>query len=149
MIGTAISVRQYLRFLVVGGSVGLLTLGAREVVGLGLGTDTRQHYSISVVLAYALGMGCSFLLNHRFTFGGRAGSRSWPSFARFIGIALVGMLLTWVLSFALRYGLRLDALIGDFARTAALAAATLLSSGATYPLNAWLVFGGQSKEECG
>lgn len=135
------SLRQYLRFLLVGGVVGLLTVAARELLGRALGADSEWHYSVSIALAYALGIICSFLLNHRFTFAQKSDSRDWPAFIRFVGVAVFGMLVTWLLALVLRYGLQLDAILGDFARPAAFAAATLIGSLATYPLNAWLVFG--------
>jgi len=141
-----ISLRQYLRFILVGGAVGLITVAARELTGRALGADSEWHYSASIVLAYALGIVCSFLLNHHVTFARESGSPAWSTFGRFIGIALVGMLVTWLLAFALRYGLPLDALLGDFARPVAFAAATLIGSLGTYPLNALLVFGARIPE---
>jgi putative flippase GtrA len=141
MIVARISFRQYMRFLLVGGMVGLLTIAVRELLGRALGADSEWHYSFSIVLAYALGIVCSFLLNHRFTFGQGSDSRDWRSFVRFISVAVLGMLVTWLLALALRYGLQLDAVLGDFARPVAFATATLIGSLATYPLNARLVFG--------
>jgi putative flippase GtrA len=131
---------QYTRFLVVGAFVGLVTLGCRELIGHLLVVDDQRSYSISVTVAYAIGIALSFLLNHRFTFGAAAGQRSWGNFGKFVAIALVGLLSTWLLSLLLRYGLRLDALIGTWARVTAFAAATVISSALTYPLNSLIVF---------
>ncbi len=117
---------QYTRFLVVGAFVGLVTLGCRELIGHLLVVDNQRTYSVSVTVAYAIGIALSFLLNHRFTFG--AGARSWSKFGKFVAIALVGLLSTWLLSLALRYGLHLDAFIGSWARVTAFAVATVLSS---------------------
>jgi putative flippase GtrA len=137
----SLSLGQYARFLLVGGFVGIVTVACRELLGYLLHADTQRTYSISIVGAYAVGMALSFLLNHRFTYGGqRAGKRSWRKFVRFVAVALTGLLATWALSLALRYGLQLDALLGPAAKLIAFATATVLSSGLTYPLNSWFVF---------
>jgi putative flippase GtrA len=131
---------QYTRFLVVGAFVGLVTLGCRELIGHLLVVDNQRTYSVSVTVAYAIGIALSFLLNHRFTFEATAGERSWSKFGKFVAIALVGLMSTWLLSLALRYGLHLDAFIGPWARVTAFAVATVLSSAVTYPLNSLIVF---------
>jgi putative flippase GtrA len=136
----SLSLGQYARFLFVGGFVGVVTVACRELVGYFLHADTQRTYSLSIVVAYCVGVALSFLLNHRFTFAGQSGERSWPKFGRFVAVALTGMLATWALSLALRYGLQLDALIGPAAKLVAFATATLLSSALTYPLNSWFVF---------
>jgi putative flippase GtrA len=135
------SLAQYARFLIVGAFVGIVTIGCRELIGDLLSADTRGNYSVSIVFAYAVGISLSFLLNHRFTFGQAGNRRSWRKFLRFTVIAFVGLASTWALSFLLRYGAHLDALLGPMARLAAFATATLLSSLLTYPLNSLFVFG--------
>jgi putative flippase GtrA len=131
---------QYTRFLFVGAFVGIITVGCRELIGHLLVADTQRNYSISVASAYATGIALSFLLNHRFTFGKTGGQRSWGKFVQFAAIAIVGLISTWLLSLALRYGLHLDARIGQSARLVAFVGATLLSSALTYPLNSMFVF---------
>src|ERR1700761_2805462 len=101
---------QYTRFLIVGAFVGVVTIGCRELIGHLLVVDNRQTYSISIVIASAIGIVLSFVLNHRFTFA-TSGERSWSTFVRFVVFALVGMVLTWLFSLAVRYGLHLDALL--------------------------------------
>lgn len=137
------SLGQYARFLVIGAFVGIVTVGCRELIGHLLAADTRRNFSISVSLAYAIGIALSFLLNHRFTFGGDDRSRNWRVFSRFVAIAIVGLVSTWVLALALRYGTHLDARIGSPAKLVAFATATFLSTLLTYPLNARFVFGGR------
>jgi putative flippase GtrA len=127
--------------MIVGGVVGLITVGIRILIGRWLGADTPIYYSLSVVLAYAVGIALSFSLNRQFTFRGDNATYSWSHLSRFVAIAVLGMILTWLFSLALRYGLRLEALIGHHAATTAFVAAALLSSAITYPLNARLVFG--------
>jgi putative flippase GtrA len=134
---------QYARFLVIGAFVGIVTVTCRELIGHLLAADTRRNFSVSVVIAYAVGITISFFLNHRFTFGGDGSSRNWRAFIHFVAIAIVGLISTWILSLALRYGTHLDALIGPAAKLVAFATATLLSSMLTYPLNARFVFGGR------
>jgi putative flippase GtrA len=137
----SLSLGQFARFVFVGGFVGVVTVACREVIGHILHADTPRAYSLSVVVAYAVGLVLSFLINHRFTYNRSAAQRNWRKFAQFVVVALIGMLITWALSLALRYGLQLDALIGPVAKPVAFAIAALLSSTLTYPLNSWFVFG--------
>jgi putative flippase GtrA len=136
------SVGQYARFLIVGAFVGMVTVGCRELIGHLLADDTPRSYSVSVILAYAVGIALSFLLNHRFTFGAHTDSRTWRKFLQFAAFAVIGLCSTWALSLALRYGTPLDALAGRLAKPLAFASATLLSSLLIYPLNSRFVFGG-------
>jgi putative flippase GtrA len=136
----AMSLSQYARFLLVGGFVGLITLGARELVGRVLIADNAAYYSVSVLIAYALGIALSYALNRRHTFNLAGGSSGYSDFALFALIALGGALSTWMLSLALRYGAHLEMLLGRSSATVAFALATLLSSLITYPLNAQFVF---------
>jgi putative flippase GtrA len=134
------SLSQYARFLVIGGFVGLITVGCRELIGRMLVTDSAAYYSLSVVLAYALGIALTYVLNRRHTFNQRDTSASYSTFALFALIALLGAFCTWMLSLLLRYGAHLNALLGNCAAAAAFALAALLSTLITYPLNARFVF---------
>lgn len=134
------SLGQYARFVIIGAFVGVVTVGCRELIGHLLAADTRRNYSASVVIAYAVGIALSFLLNHRFTFQANAESRNWRKFLQFAAFAIVGLVATWGLSLALRYGTHLDALIGPAARPLAFATAAFLSSLLVYPLNSRFVF---------
>jgi putative flippase GtrA len=131
---------QYSRFLAIGALVGLFTVAIRELVGLALPEDGPISYSVSVVIAYSLGILSSFELNRRYTFRASGTSRQRDRFLPFIVCALVGLACTWALSLIFRYGLSLDAVIGVLARSVAFATATLLSSLLTYFLNARFVF---------
>lgn len=134
------SIIQYVRFLMVGGFVGLITVGIREVIGHLLTVDTVFNYSVSVTMAYIIGIVLSFLLNHRYTFQGDITSRRWRNFLLFFGVAFAGLLSTWLLSVGFRYSTNLDSLAGRFSGAIAFVLATLLSSLITYPLNAKIVF---------
>ncbi len=93
-----------------------------------------------MILGYVAGIIVSYLLNRRFTFVTAGAPRNWSRFAPFVGVAMVGLLCTWLLSLGLRYGLPLQALLGELSATVAFAVATVLSSLVTYPLNALFVF---------
>jgi putative flippase GtrA len=133
------SFAQYVRFLVVGGFVALITIGVREVMASVLAADTAIYFSVSVVSAYVVGIALSYLLNHWFTFRG-VDSFQWHRLLLFVGIAFVGLLLTWLLSLAIRYGTPVGENFGKYSASMAFAVAALLSSLVTYPLNALLVF---------
>jgi putative flippase GtrA len=134
-----VSLTQYARFLTIGGIVGLITIGCRELIAYLLPSDTPVFYSLSVVCANSIGTAISFVLNRRYTFSS-SNVTGWSRFAGFAAIAALAMFSTWLLSIALRYGLQLDTLFGDLAAGVAFAVATLLSSLITYPLNASVVF---------
>ena len=137
---------QYARFLATGAAVAVVTIGCRELIGLVLGGDDAVRYSISVILAYAIGIAISFWGNRRFTFQQLAAEQTGTKFAMFVVVALIGMLSTWLLSLALRYGLRLERFIGKpSSASVAFATAALLSSLITYPLNALFVFSKRSR----
>lgn len=136
----ALSFGQYSRFLAVGGFVGLATVAFREGVALLLGRDDRTNYSISVIVAYALGIALSFAINGRLTFA-RTGRSDAGQFARFVAVALVGALCTWVLSLLLRYTVDLHTHLGRPAAALSFGTAAVLTSLITYPLNAYFVFG--------
>lgn len=139
-ISVLMSLTQYFRFLIVGGIVGLITIACREVIGYLLPADTPVFYSLSVVGANGIGTALSFMLNRRFTFSD-SNVTGWSRFAGFAAISIVAMVSTWLLSLGIRYGLRLHVLFGDLlAPGVAFAAATLISSLITYPLNASLIF---------
>jgi putative flippase GtrA len=87
------------------------------------------------------GIAVSFVLNQRFTFSAAKAARDWSRFMPFVAVALVGLACTWLISVALRYGLPLQALIGQSSAAVAFAMATVLASLITYPLNALFVFG--------
>ena len=132
--------RQYAKFLAVGTFVGLVTVGLRELIGRILGADNATYYSLSVVLAYAVGIVLSYALNRRATFGADSSSATVTAFVLFTAIALLGTASTWAFSLLIRYGAHLSVLLGNFAAAAAFALAAVVSTLITYPLNARFVF---------
>jgi putative flippase GtrA len=134
------SLGEYARFLVTGVVVGVITIGCRELIGWLLRPDNPAAYSLSVVTAYAIGIVLSYIINRRYTFNDVGRIETGPSFLRFGGIALLGLLLTWLLSLTIRYETSWLIAPGRYSAMAAFAIATLISSAVTYPLNALLVF---------
>ena len=130
---------RYGRFLLIGAFVGVITVAARELASMALGSDTPANYSISVVLAYSLGILLSFTINRRFTFGYREPDY-WSRLPLFALIAVIGLLSTTVLSLILRYALNLQAALGQLSAPVSFAVATLCASAITYPLTALFVF---------
>jgi putative flippase GtrA len=131
---------EYARFLAVGAFVGVVTVGLREVIARVLVTDSAGYYSLSVVLAYLVGIALSYLLNRRFTFGHSGAAVSLTPIALFALIALLGTISTWAFSLLLRYGAHFNALLGPFGAAVAFALAAVISTVITYPLNARFVF---------
>jgi len=87
------------------------------------------------------GIVVSFVLNQRFTFSAHQEARQWSRFMPFVAVALVGLVCTWLISLALRYGLPLPALIGKSSASVAFAMATVLASLITYSAQCLFVFG--------
>jgi putative flippase GtrA len=135
-----VSVSGYVRFVTIGAFVGVVTVACRELIAHALGLDTRLNYSLSVALAYAIGIVLSYVLNGRWTFKSGARSWHWKAFALFILIAVLSLVSTWALSIALRYGLPLERVVGKYWPALAFASAAFLSSLLAYPLNAVFVF---------
>lgn len=133
--------RLYPVYLGVSAFVGVLTVAAREALGWMLGRDNPGSYSLTVVLAYLLGTVLNYALQGLLTFRQPSSARM---LVRFAAVSALGLLLTTVLAVALRYGLALDALFGDFGPAAAFASAALLASAITFSVNARLVFAPQA-----
>ena len=131
---------QYARFLVVGATVGLVTVGLRELIARALVADSAVHYSLSVVLAYIVGIVLSYVLNRRLTFSQSDAPSSLFAFALFAVVALLGTVSTWAFSLLLRYGAHFNALLGSFGAAVAFALAAVISTLITYPLNVRFVF---------
>ena len=131
---------QFLRFLAVGGAVGVATLAVREWVALALPGDTPVWYALSSILAYAVGIVASYLLQQRFSFAAVPAHGSPGRFARFVLVAMAGALVAMLASAGLRYGLYMDRWLGDLGASAAFAAGALGAAGASYLLNLKLVF---------
>jgi putative flippase GtrA len=131
---------QYLRFLSVGTFVGLVTVGLREIIGRMMIADNAWYYSLSVVLAYVVGIVLSYILNRRLTFGQSDVLASPSAFTLFAAIGVLGTVSTWAFSLLLRYSAHVNAPLGRIAPAVAFALAAVISTLITYPLNARFVF---------
>lgn len=135
----------YVRYFVVGAVVGVLTVALRELFAYMLPADTPVYYALSVVLAYAVGIVCSYYGHHNVTFRmPEAVDGHATAFTRFAFIAIAGLLATTVMSMLIRYGLPVDRLFGKYAGAFAFATATVLASILTYSLNSAFTFKGHS-----
>lgn len=132
--------RQFLVYVGVGGFVGIVSIGIREIIGLIL-PDTPTWYAISVAIAYGSAILLSFQLHKRITFAGALdGAGTAAPLAKFTAVAVFGLITSTLLAPAIRYGLTLDELIGEFAPFAAFVAACLVVAVISYALNAAFTF---------
>ncbi|HED12234.1 MAG TPA: GtrA family protein [Gammaproteobacteria bacterium] len=131
----------YLRYLFVGAVVGVLTILLRELFAFMLPADTPAYYALSVVMAYAVGIICSYYGHRNVTFSARElVSGHVGAFTRFSLIAIAGLLATTIMSMSIRYGLPVERLLGEYAGGSAFALATFLASVLTYSLNSTFTF---------
>lgn len=135
----------YLRYIIVGAVVGVLTILIRELFALVLPADTPAYYALSVTMAYMVGIVCSYYGHRNVTFSARqlVGGHS-EAFTRFTVIAVAGLLATTAISMLIRYGFPVDRLLGKYAGSFAFALATFLASILTYSLNSTFTFTGKS-----
>ena len=90
--------RQFVAFLVTGGTAALVNFGSRILINQWL------SFAVSVVLAYLIGMCTAWLLARQFVFGAgrQTATRSMAWFAAVNGLAI---LQTWGISMLLAYWL--------------------------------------------
>lgn len=131
----------YIKYILVAGVVGVITIALRYIIGLLLGEDTAMNYAISGLCAYACGVSLSYFGQSRFTFRHTANTQS--SLRRFVGFVLISIstsLLAVLLSNLLRYQLGFDMIFGLLSPDIAFAFAVLLTSLISYSLNAVFIF---------
>ena len=135
----------YLKYFVVGAVVGVFTILLRELFALMLPADTPIFYAFSVVMAYAVGIVCSYYGHRNVTFSARQlVGKHITAFTRFTFIAVAGLLATTTMSLLIRYGLPVESLLGEYAGGFSFALATFLASILTYSLNSAFTFKGQA-----
>jgi len=131
---------QFLVYFVIGGVVGVVSIGIRGVVAL-LIPDTPTWYAASVGIAYGASIMLSFSLHRRITFAGALDGRGTVApLSKFGIIAMIGLIASTLLAPAIRYGLRFDALFGGRGAFVAFVLACLLVSVISYLLNALFTF---------
>ena len=134
-------IRGYSRYFVVGVTVGIVTIGVRELIAVLLPADSPVYYTTSVSLAYLLGILMSYSGHRVFSFrGATAVGGTAVSLTTFSVIALIGLASTAAMAALIRYGLPLERIIGGLEPTAAFAFANFMSSFMTYVLNARFTF---------
>ena len=85
---------QFIRFLVAGGIAAAANFGSRFVFSQWL------PFSVAIVLAYLVGMTVAFVLMRRHVFTDSRGTLG-PQIAKFIGVNLLAVLQTLLISLAL------------------------------------------------
>ena len=146
MSQNALSLRQYFRYFLIGGGIGVASVALLEALTSFLPIDTPLRYGLAVGLVYVTGVLTGFSFHSRYTFLEQATGRPQRQITGFAMISLLGALLTSVLSTILRFALDLDRVIGRHASTAAFIAAALVASILTYWLNARLIFARTQKK---
>ncbi|WP_287128050.1 GtrA family protein [Candidatus Cyanaurora vandensis] len=132
---------SYPSYFLVGICSATVSITTRELVGRLVGDRATAGYVFSMLVAYGLGTGTSYLLNRRYTFGGKM--KSGPALRReqflFGATALTGMGVTVVLSLGLREILRSFPYPAAH-NTLAFALAALTTSVFTYLFNKFFTF---------
>jgi len=131
----------YCRYFVVGAIVSVTAIVAREIIGFMLPSDTQIYYVLSVLIVYAGGIIMSFAGHYRVTFSHiRQKQKLMTSIFSFTLIAFVGMIVTALLSYVIRYNLDLGFIPGKYSAAISFGIATVVASLITYTLNARYTF---------
>lgn len=131
----------YCKYFLVGAAVGVAAIIAREIIAYLMPADTPVYYLISVVLVYAGGIIASFHGHYRVTFSHIRNKRAaLKSIGRFTIIAIIGMLITTLLSYQIRYATGMEPILGKLLPAFAFATGTVIASVATFLLNARYTF---------
>jgi putative flippase GtrA len=85
---------EFLRFLIAGGIAALVNIASRVLL------DMVMAYEIAIVVAYAIGMTCAFLLNRRYVFP-PSRFRPHQEYARFAFVNLLAVVQVWIVSVGL------------------------------------------------
>lgn len=131
----------YCKYFFVGTVVGLTAIAARELIGLLLPADNQGYYILSVLIVYVVGILASFYGHYRVTFSHiEKKQKMVTAVQQFTAIAIVGMLITVLLSYIIRYGVRLEFIPDRYAAAVAFGTATICASLVSYVLNSRYTF---------
>jgi len=131
----------YCKYFFVGSIVGIIAIVAREIIGILLPADTPVYYMLSVTLVYAGGIIASFYGHYRVTFSHISNKRAaCESIGKFTVIAVIGMIVTSLLSYQVRYHLGLEPVFGKILPAFAFGTATVTASLVTFSLNSRYTF---------
>lgn len=137
---------RYCRYFVIGAIVGVLAVLAREGIMLLVANDTPAYYAASVVIVYVGGVLASYYGHRRVTFGDIVHSRSTAdALGRFTVIAVFGLVMTTLLSLFFRYAIPMTGIAETYKPTLAFVLAALITSVATFLLNAVFTFAGTER----
>ena len=128
---------RYSKYAVVGAVVAVIAIGIREFVAILLPNDTPFYYAFSIFVAYLCGFVLSYF-GHKYISFGHVRQLAFShgrSISAFLSIALLGMVVTMLVSLAVRYLLPMDRIPGGFGASAAFAVGVLIASVATFWLN--------------
>ena len=128
-----------LRFLVVGGAMGLATVAARELLGRWLFPSGGAGYAASVLVVYLLAILCSFALHRVVTFGSWR-QRAQGHLGRYALVSLASAVLTSLLATFLCFQTPLAHWLGDWTPAASFAVAALAVALLAYWANARWAF---------
>ena len=137
MLGSEIG--RLLRFLAVGGLMGLATVAAREVLGRWWFPSGGSGYAASVLLVYLLAILCSFSLHRVVTFGTRS-ARAEGHLLRYAAISLGSAVLTSLVATYLCFYTGLERVLGAWTPAVSFAVAAVLVALGAYLLNARWAF---------
>lgn len=130
---------RYPTYLIIGSCVTLLTIILRSFVGLLIRDDSTAKYLSSIILVYIFGIYLSFV-THKFVTFKNQNTLSIFQVLKFIGVHIVGMIITLICSIKLRE-LYFDALLPlELSKMSSFAGSAFLVSVITYLLKKFFVF---------
>lgn len=132
----------YVRYIVVGGVVGLLSLFLRELIDYAFEASTGMRYGASVAFSYAVGVVVSFYLHRVVTFSADRSVSTFHFFGRFTVVALVSGSATSFAAAVLVQWSSFGNAFGSYRAMAAFAIAALGVSAISYCANAKFVYAG-------
>lgn len=132
-------VKEIIRFLLVGGFVGVMTLLFRESFGFVLGDSDLWRYGSTIVLAYAIGVVTAYYLHGRLTFRTRQ-RRTPKTMFRFIAVSIVCAIAAALFSAAIRNYLLIDWLYKPWSSSFAFALGSIGAAIVSYLLMKVYVF---------
>ena len=131
----------YCKYFLIGSAVGALAIFAREILGFLLPADTPDYYLLSVILVYSGGIFASYFGHRKITFSHRELSHvTVKSVCMFTIIAIIGLIITAVLSAFIRYEIPMSAVVERYKPALSFAIAIIISSMFTFSLNSIFTF---------
>lgn len=141
------SLRQYLRYFAVGGAIGFTAALGVEICLRAFPAMSPAAYGAMVAIVYGVGVLASFIAHGRYTFSQPQRQPERRRFASFVGISLLGAVLTSALSTTIKFLFQIERFVGQYAGVTAFILAATIVSAVTYLLNARWVFGSAEAAE--